>query len=220
MQRIALESRHTSGAHFLLVLPLLALAAAGCRSPYAADRLGAGGAVLGGVTGAVVGHQLGHTAGGAVVGALAGGLAGTAIGGAVDESEARNRAVIESKMGRPAPVGSVTVDDILAMNQAGVPGPVIASHISNRGMAYPAQTPDIIRMQQAGVAPEVMQAAQRMPNPPAQPVAYSAPPPQTVIVHEYDPWYGYPYRRPYYHHHHHCGPPRPHVGVGFSYHHH
>ncbi|MBI1900109.1 MAG: hypothetical protein HYS13_03200 [Planctomycetia bacterium] len=195
-----------------LVLIALALAAAGCRSPYASDRLGATGAVLGGVTGAVVGKQLGHTAGGALVGAAAGGLAGLAVGDAIDETEARNRAEIASRIGREPPPGAVSIDDIVAMQRAGVPESVISSHVSNRGMARPVQSEDLIYMQQQGIPASVMQAAQRSPPKPA-PVVYSAPPPTTVIVEEhYDPWCHYPH----YHHRHYYGPPR--VGFGFSYH--
>jgi hypothetical protein len=185
---------------------LLALTAAGCRSPYHADR----GALFGGLTGAgvgaLVGNATGHTGAGAAIGAGVGALTGSAVGGALDDIEARNRAEIEARLGRPPAPGAVSMEDVIAMTQAGVSEEVIATHVRNHGITRPLQTSDLITLQNHHVSARVIRAMQ---EPPAQPVVVqSAPPP--VVVHEY---YGPPYG---YYHHHHC---RPRVGFGFSYHH-
>ena len=47
-----------------------------------------------------MGHALGNTGAGAAIGAGVGVLSGAAIGAGMDETEARNRALIEAKLGR------------------------------------------------------------------------------------------------------------------------
>src|ERR1700674_110804 len=88
-----------------LLSALVVVTAAGCYSPYAADR----GALLGGLTGAgvgaVVGNAVGNTAAGALIGGGAGALTGGAIGQGFDAMEARNRAAIEAQLGRQVPPG-------------------------------------------------------------------------------------------------------------------
>lgn len=165
----------------------------GCRSPYAQDRLALAGAGIGGVTGAIVGNQLGSTAGGAIVGAAAGTIAGSLTGQAIDESEARAAAQPRYV---PPPPGAVSVGDIVEMRRQGLEDGVIIGQIQNRGMAHPVSTDDLIALQQAGVSPDVQQAAQNAPGPPP-----------TVIVEHAPPYYYYGPRRYYYH-------PRPRVGVG------
>jgi len=183
---------------------------AGCHSPYASDRLAGAGALLGGGAGAIIGSHGGHAAEGALIGAALGAAGGAVAGDAIDDAEARNRAVIESRLGRPVPTGAVTVDDVVAMTRSGVPEEVIVSHIESRGMAQAVGTNEIIYMQNQGVRPRVLSAAQRIPVP----VVVRPPPPRAVIVE--DPWY----RPPCWHYpRYYCRPP-PVVGFGFSYHHH
>lgn len=194
---------------------LLVLWAGGCASPYHADR----GALFGGLTGAgvgaLVGNAVGNTGAGAAIGAGVGALSGAAVGGALDDMEARNRAEIEARLGRPMAAGSVTIDDVIAMSHAGVPEEVMVSHIRNHGVARPLQTADLIHLQSNRVPPRVIQTMQEPPVQ-AAPVVVHQPAPPPVVVHEYyGPPYGY-YHYHHRHHHHH----RPHVGLGFSYHHH
>jgi hypothetical protein len=192
-------------------LALCALAAPllGCHSPYASDRLAGAGALLGGGAGAIIGSHGGHAAEGALIGAALGAAGGAVTGGAIDNAEARNRAVIESRLGRPVPIGAVTVDDVVAMTRSGVPEEVIVSHIESRGMAQAVGTGEIIYMQNQGVRPRVLTVAQRPPRP-----VVVGPPPHAVVVAE--PHYGPPcWHYPRYY----CRPP-PVVGFGFSYHHH
>jgi Glycine zipper len=177
--------------------------AAGCNSPYRADQ----GALFGGLTGAglgaVVGNAVGDTGAGAAIGAGVGALSGAAVGASLDDIEARNRAEIAARLGRPAPVGAVTIDDVVAMTRAGVSEDVIVTHVQNHGMVAPLRASDLIVLQQQRVAPRVVQAMQA---PPPQPAAYPGPP--GVIVEPYavpppyyygpPPYWGPP---PYYYRH-------------------
>ncbi len=203
---------------------VLALALAGCNSPYYADK----GALLGGLAGAGVGTAIGdatgHEGAGAIIGAATGALTGAAIGSGMDEVEAKNRAQIASQLGRQVPPGNVTLADVVAMTRAGVDEELIASHIRANGLARPLQTGDLITLQQEGVSKRVIQALQEPRTVAAQP-AVGAPgaPPAVIVEQPYYPppyYYGPPYYYPapywgprYYYHHHH-GPRR--GGWGFA----
>jgi hypothetical protein len=177
-----------------LVLPLVAcvLASFGCNSPYRSDQ----GALFGGLTGAglgaLVGSASGNAGAGAAIGAGVGALSGAAVGGSLDDIEAQNRAEIAARLGRPAPTGSVTVNDVVAMTKAGVTEDVILTHIRNHGPAAPPQAGDLIVLQQQGVSPRVVQALQAPP-----PQAAVGAPVQGVVMAQ-----PYPYPPPYYY-----GPP-------------
>lgn len=194
---------------FLLLAALLALAGSGCRSPYHQDQ----GALFGGLTGAgvgaLVGSATGHTGAGAAIGAGVGALTGSAVGASLDDIEARNRAEIEARLGRPVAAGAVSIDEVVAMTQAGVNEEVIATHVRSHGLARPLQTNDLIYLQNCHVSARVIRAMQE-PPPPGPVVVAQGPPP--VIVEEH--YYG----RPYGCYHYHRPPPR--VGFGFTYHHH
>lgn len=189
----------------------LVCVAAGCASPYRSDQ----GALVGGLTGAgvgaLVGNAVGNTGAGAAIGAGVGALSGAAIGGSLDEIEARNRAEIEARLGRPV-TGAVTIDDVLAMTRAGVSEEVIVTHIQNHGMVAPPRATDLIVLQQQHVSPRVVQTMQAPPAMPAPAAVYPAPGPVVVPEPYYVP-------APYY-----WGPPppyyyRPHgprVGWGVS----
>lgn len=192
-----------------LLIPALfsALAAGGCASPYYADR----GALLGGLggagVGALVGDAVGNAGAGAVIGAGVGALSGAAIGSGLDEVEAKNRAMIEARLGRPVPVGAVGLNDVIAMTHAGVDEELIINHIRASGVARPPQTGDLIALQREGVSKRVIEALQ---VPPAAPVVVreAVPPPVIVEEHYYGPP-GYPY---YYHY---PPPPRPYFGFHY-----
>ncbi|HEX3726391.1 MAG TPA: glycine zipper domain-containing protein [Pirellulales bacterium] len=156
---------------------------------------GLGGAGLG----ALIGSATGHTGAGAAIGAGVGALSGAAVGGALDDIEARNRAEIAARLGRPAPTGSVTIDDVIVMSRAGVSEDVVLTHIRNHGPAAPLKAGDLIVLQQQGVSPRVVQALQAPPVavPPAgDPYAVAAPPPYWGPPYAYP--YPYPYPYPYY----------------------
>ena len=127
----------------------------------------------------------------------------------MDENDAKNRALIEQRLGHPIGAGGVGIEDVIAMTRAGVPEPVIISHINNNGIQRPLQTQDIIYLQQSGVSPQVVQVMQNPIRPP-QTVVVQQPPPQTVIVED---GYYHPYYRPYYYR----PPPQPTIGVGVAF---
>jgi hypothetical protein len=182
--------------------------AVGCNSPYRSDQ----GALVGGLTGAgvgaLVGNAVGNTGAGAAIGAGVGALSGAAVGGSLDEIEARNRAEIEARLGRPAPVGAVTIDDVVAMTHAGVTEEVIVNHVQNHGIATPLRAGDLIVLQQQHVSPRVVQAMQAPPAAAAYP---AGPYPGPVIVDPYPPPYYWGPPGPYYYR-----PYRPRVGWGVA----
>jgi hypothetical protein len=167
-----------------LLLPVTLAAALGCSSPYRSEQ----GAVVGGLTGAglgaLVGNAVGNTGAGAAIGAGVGALSGAAVGGSLDEIEAQNRAEIEARLGRPAPTGAVSIDDVIAMTRSGVPEDVIITHVRNHGMVAPLRAGDLIMLQQQGVSPRVVQTMQAPPA--AVAPAYPGPPgvivPQPYVV--------------------------------------
>ena len=172
------------------------LVAPGCQSASHTENGAVVGGLLGAGTGAVVGHALGNTGAGAAIGAGVGLLSGAAIGSGMDDTEKKNRAMIEAQLGRQVAVGSVTTADVVAMVQAKVNDDLIINHIHAHGMVSPPSANDLIALQQCGVSPRVVQAMQETP-PRVQTqtvvVREEAPPP--VIVEGY-------YGRPYYHPHH------------------
>lgn len=184
---------------------LLVLSMAGCNSPYHADRGALAGGLGGAGVGALVGSAVGHTGAGAAIGAGVGTLAGAAVGSEMDRTEAENRALIEARLGRQM-AGSVTVQDVMAMHQAGVAPEQIITHIRSHGMTTSLQAQDLILLQQQKVPANIVQAMQESPPRPmpTQPAMLGQPP---VVVQEY-PYYWGPsyYYRPM--------PCYPHYGPG------
>jgi len=175
----------------LLVIPLLD----GCQSPYKSDQGALFGGLLGAGTGAVVGSAVHNPLAGAAIGAGVGALSGAAVGSALDEQDARNRAMIAQQYGRPIPANAVTVPDIINMTRAGVDEELIFNHVRTHGVAAPLQAQDVIVLQQQNVSKRVIAIMQEPPpvvQP--QPMVYQQAPP-TVVVEEY------PYVRAYW------GPP-------------
>jgi hypothetical protein len=188
------------------VLLMCACSAAGCRSPYYADR----GALAGGLTGAGVGAAIGDASGnagpGALIGAAIGTIAGNTIGGNIDADLARSQAEVEARMGRQMS-GAVTSQDVIAMTQAGLSEDVIATHVRASGVAQSPGVNDLIFLRSNGVSDRVIQALQQTPPPNLAPAGYSGPvayavPTRDVIVEQYygPPWYRCP--PPYFHYHH------------------
>jgi hypothetical protein len=179
------------------------LLAAGCRSPYYADR----GALFGGLTGAGVGALVGDAAGnagaGAVVGTALGAITGAAVGEGIDADLARSKAEIEARLGRQMQ-GAVTPQDVIAMTQAGLSDEVITTHIRANGVAQPLAVGDLIGLRNMGVRDSVINAMQQAPPRTAQATAvYPAyPPAREVIVEHYYPTFCPP-PAPYVHYHHH-----------------
>jgi len=196
---------------FVVPIGCCLLAAAGCQSPYYADRGALAGGLVGTGVGALVGNAVGKTGPGALIGAGVGALTGTAIGGAMDDMEARNRAEIAAQLGRPVAAGQATVEEVVAMNRAGVSPPLIANYVDNSGMSRPVTAQDVIFLTQQGVPPDVIQAMQT-PRVALAPAPIVEPAPGPVIIEECGP----PYPPPFIYHDH-CHPgPRFGWGVSFS----
>jgi hypothetical protein len=176
---------------------LVACSVNGCQSPYHADQGALFGGLFGAGAGAVAGHALGNTGAGAAIGAGVGALSGAAIGAGMDETEARNRAMIEARLGRQVVAGAATIPDVVAMTRAGVDEGLIINHIHAHGLAAPVQANDVIYLQQQGVSRNVIAVMQTQPvavAPEVVPV-YAPPPSGGIIIEErWGPRYYRPYR--------------------------
>jgi hypothetical protein len=198
-----------------IALPVvLTLLSAGCCSPYRSDRGALAGGLGGAGLGAIIGNAVGNPAAGAAIGAGAGALTGAAVGGALDDIEARNRAEIEARLGRPVVAGGVSTDDVIAMTRAGVAEENIVTHVRSHGMIAPLQANDLVFLSQQGVSPRIIQAMQQPPQLAGPPMVIRGASPAPVLVEEIH--YGPP---PMY-----WGPPHGHChrgggmhwGVGFG----
>ena len=116
---------------------------------------GLGGAGIG----ALIGNASGHAGAGAAIGA-AGALTGAAIGAGQDKADAQRQAAIAAAS---QPVGTVTVDNVIAMTQQHVDDGIIINQVRAGRMVVPIQPDDIIRLKQFGVSPEVITAMQESP---------------------------------------------------------
>jgi hypothetical protein len=170
---------------FVVFVSVCCLFAVGCASPYRSDRGALFGGLGGAGVGAIVGNAVGNPAAGAAIGAGVGAVSGAAIGGALDDIEARNRAEIAARMGRPVAAGAVTNDDVIAMTRAGVAEENIVTHIRSHGLVAPLQASDLVFLSQQGVSPRVIQTMQQPPQMAGQPVIVRGASP--VIVEEYGP---------------------------------
>ena len=183
---------------FLLIGFVPMAMSTGCYSPYHADQGALTGGLLGLGTGAIAGHALGNTVAGAAIGTGVGALSGAVIGSKMDETEAKNRAILAQQLGRQVDPGAVTVADVIAMTRASVNEDLVINHIHAHGMAAPLQTSDLINLPQLGVSSRVIQAMQESPPKVQQPVVV-----RPVVVE--DPYYyGYGprvYVGPGYYHH-------------------
>ncbi len=197
--------RRNIGLGFIVLLTGLTV---GCQSPSNADQGALFGGLAGAGLGAIIGHQMHNTGAGAAIGAGVGAVTGAVVGNKIDESEARNRALIEQRLGRPIGPGGVSPEDVIAMTRAGVDEQTIVIHVNNNGISRPLQTGDLIALKENGVSPNVVQAMQNPSRPPPPVIVQQAPPPVYVDGGYYDPYYR-PYYRPYYYHR----PPPPGIGV-------
>lgn len=211
---------------YVLAGVIIVALGSGCQSPYHADQGALFGGLVGAGSGAIIGSQVGNPGAGAAIGGAIGSLTGAAVGSELDHIEARNAAniaAIEQRLGRQLADGAATVDDVIAMTNAGVDEELIVNHIRNNGTAVRLQAADVISLQQQGVSKRVVAALQAPPAPQRQmtadPVVVQSSAPAPIIVEEYHygpPWWGpYPYRyrpAPY-----HRRPPRSGVSWGFTY---
>ena len=203
-----------------ILLSLLASVSFG-QSPYQHRNKGlALGALVGALTGGAIGENNGETAAGAIIGAAVGGLTGAAIGDSVDQDVARSQAMAQQRINAQL-ARAVSVNDVLAMSQAGLSESVIVTDIMSNGVAYRPQRSDLIIMSNSRVGDAVIRAMQTAP-------LATAPPPAPVPVYRNNvivERYHYVAPRPVYpswHHGHYRPHPRYHqpgVHWGFSFSH-
>lgn len=191
---------------------------AGCASWNHTDRGALTGGLLGAGTGAIIGSTTGQAGAGSAIGAGLGTLAGALVGSQLDEAEAKNRAMIAEQLGRPVGPGAVSMEDVVAMTQAGVAEELIINHVRANGMRRPLTANDLILLQQQGVPTRVIAAMQEAgQSQGAAQAGRGVPPPPPaavpVIVEEYH--YG-PWWPPHYWWHYHHRPPRSRWSWGFS----
>lgn len=152
----------------------LIVACIGCRSPYYAERGAALGAITGALAGAAIGEGNGDAVSGAAIGTAVGTLAGSTIGESIDREVAESQALIEARLGRQlsgavsvADVVSMssaslsenviathirangvarppTVDDLIAMRNAGVSDTVIQAMQTAPSPAPPSPPPPVV----------------------------------------------------------------------------
>ncbi len=190
----------------LAVICLLAVALAGCRSPYRADQGALFGGLLGAGTGALIGNASGNAGAGAAIGAGLGAITGAVVGSELDQIEAQNRAMIAQQMGRQVSAEAVTLSEVVEMTQAGVDDGLIVNHVRAHGVAAPLKTSDLIYLQQQGVSAQVTKAMQEPPRPRERPVVIHERA-RPVIVQEYHygpPAWGHGCDPPVYHHRRHA----------------
>lgn len=130
-------------------------------------------------------------------------MLGAATGEALDDIEARNQAMIQQQLGRQL-AGATTLDDAIAMSQAGLSDEVITQHLRTHGLARTLDPADLISLKQQGVSDRVLRAMQDA-SAGQYPVAQSSatvPANTPVIVEEH--YYGRPVHHPHlwYHHRH------------------
>ncbi len=171
---------------------LLVLMLGGCQSPYKSDQGALFGGLLGAGTGAVVGSALHNPGAGAAIGAGVGALSGAAVGSALDEQDAKNRAMIAQQLGRQISANPVNVNDVINMTRAGVDEELIVNHVRTHGVVAPLQTQDIIVLQQQGVSKRVIATMQEPPLVPQPPMVIQEGAPPPVVVE------AYPYMQPYW----------------------
>jgi len=195
--------KRSSKGYALAAMAVLAFGG-GCQSPYHADQGALFGGLVGAGSGAIIGSQVGNPGAGAAIGGAIGSLTGAAVGSELDHIEARNAAnlaAIEQQLGQQVAARAATVDDVVAMTNAGVDEELIVNHIRHNGAAVRLQAADVISLQQQGVSSRVIAVLQAPPAPQEQMAAAPAavvasPPPIIVEEYHYGPgWWGpYPYR--------------------------
>ena len=126
-----------------------------------------------------------------------GALTGAIIGTEMDDAEARNRALIEQKLGREVAAGTVTREEVIAMTNAGVDEQLIVNHVRARGMVSPPDANDLIMLKQHGVSAAVIDAMQTSRPPQTTTVVHETAP-APVVVQEYHYGYGPPFHGPPY----------------------
>jgi hypothetical protein len=115
------------------------------------------------------------------------------MGTSLDDIDARNRAGIAAKLGRPVTPGPATPVEVVAMTRAGVDPGFIICYINRSTNANPVTAQDVIYLHDQGVNEQVIQAMLTPGSAYSRTEVARAMPPRIVIID--DPWayYGYPH---------------------------
>ena len=148
---------------------------------------------------------------GALIGAGVGALTGAVVGNSVDESEARNRALIEARLQRR--IAGAAPWTTSSAWFAGVPEDVIVNHVRYHGMARQLEPSDYVVLQQQQVSPAIVKTMQEYGHPQHETVVVQSPPPPPYYYYR-DPYYD-PYWGPRYYYR---PAPPPRMGIGLSFH--
>jgi len=131
-----------------IIIPLICLCFIGCET-----RAGTG-ALLGGGGGAILGGALGGGTG-ALIGAGAGAVGGAIIGAALDASD---RDKLGDDTRRRYDAGEpLTVDDVIAMQKAGIGEDKIIGSINGNG-TYQLTSDDVRKLKNSGVSQNVIKS--------------------------------------------------------------
>jgi hypothetical protein len=123
-----------------------------------------------------------------------------ALGTSLEDIDARNRADIAERLGRPVAPGPATPAEVVAMTHAGVEPRFIICYINRSTIVTPVSAQDVIFMHDQGVNEQVIQAMLTPGSANSRSEIARAMPPRVLILT--DPWW------PYYY---------PHYGAGFGY---
>ncbi|PWU08065.1 MAG: hypothetical protein C5B50_30330 [Verrucomicrobia bacterium] len=170
-----------------LSLGVLAVALAGCETPYGTpDRTGTGalaGGGIGAASGAIIGAASGGHAGtGALIGGAVGAITGALIGHSMDmDEQARLRAQAPATYGRVEQGQPLNVADVKALAQAKLSDDVIITQIRNSRTVYHLSATDIIDLQNAGVSQGVINYMINTPNTVASAPPVNVPPGSVVV---------------------------------------
>lgn len=206
----------------------LACVVGGSVVPVQAQNNTQRGATFGGITGAIAGAIIGENSdkagAGAAIGGAVGIVAGGLLGNASDKDVAyRNQQYAQQRQYQtqqqmattyavqPAPTGTVSYSDVVAMSRSGVSQNVILNQIATRGVQRQPAVSDIISLHEQGVSDNVIAAMQQAPlgsqmmtGNVVQSTTFVETPvyvtPQPYPIHVHHGHYGPVYRaRPHYH---------------------
>ncbi|MDO4583105.1 MAG: hypothetical protein Q4D62_03275 [Planctomycetia bacterium] len=93
------------------------------------------------------------------------------------KADARNRAAMERRTGRPVVARPVSVDDLIGWHQAGVEEIYVITHIRTHGAYRPLTPQEVLTLQQRGISNNIIRSMQEHPY---AKVSAPTPPPSNV----------------------------------------
>jgi hypothetical protein len=172
----------------LLASAAMLVMANGCSCMNNTEK-GAGiGGLLGAGIGTVVGAATGHPLAGAAIGGAVGAGTGALVGNDQDRADARYERQRQAINAARTP--ALSLQEIVAMSQRGVPESQIINQINASGAGYRLTGDDLIYLNDQRVSPAVISVMQSRPLvavQPVQPVYVGPPRHRPVYVYDYPP---------------------------------